>query len=168
MEKSEPNKSHKPDNFETGETKALSELLADPFQFTYEIKTAVNSGNLDPRFVEKHLHEVIDEARRVNSINEQELQAQGNIDKKTLKQKLLVKLATFEGSEKELSKILKSFCENHNLELFPKKNWAVAGIKDSKLETDWVSNDKKFAIVIAPDKVFVYSKVNSSWIGLPL
>lgn len=166
MEILEPNNQHI-DSMESREG-ALEELLANPAGFAAKVKRALNSGNLNPAFVEEHLGKVIDEAERVNTINEQELRAQSNIEKETLKQNLLVKLANFEGAEKELSEILKSFCEDKNLELAPEINWTISGVKDSKLKADWISKDRKFALTISPDKVYVYRRVGSNWIGLPL
>lgn len=166
METPEPYNEY-PNSMETSEN-ALNEFLANPAGFAGEIKSAINSGNLDRHFVEARLREVIDEARNVNSVNKETLYEEATVDKEALKQKLLVKLATFDGSEKELKKLLEDFCANANIPLYPKKNWAMSVVEDSEFKADWISEDKKFALNINHDKVYVYKKMGSHWMGLPL
>lgn len=148
------------------ETPSVNEFMANPTNVSNEIANAIKSGNLSPEFVEKHLSVLLEEARKVNAVNLQTAQNETSVQKEAVKGNLLIKLATFEGDETALSNILRPFCEDNNLELYPERGWAVEARAEDELDTDWVSSDKKFAIKVNSDNIFVYSKMGTNWLGL--
>ncbi len=147
-------------------TPAVNEFMANPTDVSNEIANALKSGNLSPEFVEKHLSVLLEEAKKVNAVNLKTVQEETSVQKEAIKGNLLIKLATFEGGEDALSNILKPFCEDNNLELYPERGWAVEARAKNELRTDWVSNDGNFAIKVNSHNIFVYSKVGTNWFGL--
>jgi hypothetical protein len=147
-------------------TPAVNEFMANPTNVSSEIANAIKSGNLSPEFVEDHLGVLLKEARQVNAVNLKTVQEETSVQKEAIKSNLLVKLATFEGGEAALSNILRPFCEDNNLELYPERGWAVEARAEDKLSADWISNNGKFAIKVNSHNIFVYQKMGTNWFGL--
>ncbi|MBA4336512.1 hypothetical protein C0416_01930 [bacterium] len=127
-----------------------------------EILKALESGNLDKGFVEKHLAEILRAARNVNAFTNNGENAIGQ----DLKTRLLVKLATSDLSRNNLKKILEKFCAENGLDLHPKAGWVLTGIETCKLNPDLISDDNKIAIKINKDNICVYEKLNNGWVGM--
>lgn len=147
------------------QTPSVDELSQNPGGVAKEILDALKSGNLSPHFVESHLAPILNEARNVNNVNtaESNIKRQEAVD--TIKQNLLVKLAMLSGEKQELFETLKTFCNKHHLDLFPKPNWNVRSYHENDFDADWYSQDGKFALTISDDMIFVFKKYGDQWVG---
>lgn len=139
-------------------------FINNPDQISQELLKALKSG-LAPEFAEQHLKPLLEEARNVNTVNQEMEQSKVTMKIDLLRGPLKLKLSGFSGELNELFPLLKDFCAEKELSIEPQRGNAIQIKAANALTPDWVSDDGQFAVKLTSTAVWLYIKFRDKWMA---
>ncbi len=147
-------------------TPAINQLLFQPEKVAGEIVQAIENGELNPAEAEKLFAPLLKKARKANFEFQENQKPSSEQALESLRIKLLTTLVGhYNGNENDFFNTLKDFAEKNKVELFPKPEWKIEEPIYLGDNSDWVSPDKKFAINIQPQGIYLYEQKGEHWQG---